>query len=95
MQYFSSIGSFNSDCSVYFRSHIIVLPLWCNNTSEDESNGTPRFICKLFIPVVACLSAAMFSCAHVKSVETSIVVSSSWWLDTDHSFHLLSFGIGF
>ena len=48
-----------------------------------------------FKPVVANLSTSMFSIVPDGSVETSILVSSSWWLDIYSSFHLLDFGIGF
>ena len=91
---FSSIGSFSIDFSVRFRPLVIVQPLGYNSTSNDGSNGTLGFLCSCFKPIVASLSAAMFSCVMVESVEKSIVVSSSWWLNTHSSFHLLGLGNG-
>ena len=37
----------------------------------------------------------MLRCVPVGKVDMSMVVSSSWWLATHSSFHLLGFGIGF
>ena len=53
------------------------------------------FVFNHFKPVVTSLSTSIFSYVPVGSVETSIVVSSSWWLNTHSSFCLLGFGIGF